>query len=162
MLAASYAAAQLIGAPVLGRLSDRHGRRPVLLVSIAGTAVGFVLLGLAEPLGTWLAGLLPASIAGEDLVSATNRYIDTTAPFKLAKDESQRERLGTILYTCVEAVRIVLMYLSPLMPDTMAAGLAQINWQAPPGRTIVELASWGQLPPGGQTQKGQPLFPRKS
>jgi methionyl-tRNA synthetase len=96
-----------------------------------------------------------------DLVSATNRYVDTTAPFKLAKDESQRERLGTILYTCVEAVRIVLMYLSPLMPDTMAAGLAQINWKAPPGRTIEELASWGQLPPGGQTQKGQPLFPRK-
>jgi DHA1 family tetracycline resistance protein-like MFS transporter len=56
LLAASYAAAQLIGAPVLGRLSDRHGRRPVLLISIAGTVVGFLLLGLAEPLGGALAG----------------------------------------------------------------------------------------------------------
>ncbi len=57
LLAASYAAAQLIGAPILGRLSDRVGRRPVLLVSIAGTLVGFLLLGLAEPLGKALAGL---------------------------------------------------------------------------------------------------------
>jgi DHA1 family tetracycline resistance protein-like MFS transporter len=75
LLAASYAAAQLIGAPVLGRLSDRHGRRPVLLISIAGTFLGFVLLGLAEPLGTWLARLLPASLTGEDLVAATNAII---------------------------------------------------------------------------------------
>ena len=75
LLAASYAAAQLIGAPVLGRLSDRHGRRPVLLVSIAGTLLGFLLLGLAEPLGTWLAGLFLASLGGEELVTATNFII---------------------------------------------------------------------------------------
>jgi DHA1 family tetracycline resistance protein-like MFS transporter len=75
LLTASYAAAQLIGAPVLGRLSDRHGRRPVLLVSILGTSVGFLLLGLAEPLGTSLAGLLPASLAGGDLQSTTNALI---------------------------------------------------------------------------------------
>ncbi|MFC2030485.1 MFS transporter [Chloroflexota bacterium] len=62
LLTASYAAAQLVGAPVLGRLSDRHGRRPVLLVSIFGTFIGFLLLGLAVPLGTFLAGLLPAGL----------------------------------------------------------------------------------------------------
>ena len=75
LLAASYAAAQMIGAPVLGRLSDRHGRRPVLLVSIAGTAVGFLLLGLADPLGRWLAGLLPATLVGDNLVAVTNALI---------------------------------------------------------------------------------------
>ena len=56
LLTASYAAAQLVGAPVLGRLSDRIGRRPVLLVSIAGTAVGFALLGVADVLGHSLGG----------------------------------------------------------------------------------------------------------
>jgi DHA1 family tetracycline resistance protein-like MFS transporter len=75
LLTASYAAAQLVGAPVLGRLSDRHGRRPVLLVSIAGTALGFLLLGVAEPLGTWLAGFLPSSLSGQALETAANTII---------------------------------------------------------------------------------------
>jgi DHA1 family tetracycline resistance protein-like MFS transporter len=63
LLTASYAAAQLIGAPILGRLSDRHGRRPILLVSIAGTLLGFLLLGLAEPLGVSLANRFSAGEA---------------------------------------------------------------------------------------------------
>jgi DHA1 family tetracycline resistance protein-like MFS transporter len=58
LLVASYAAAQFIGAPLMGRLSDRFGRRPVLVISIAGTALGFLLLGLAEPLGKALASLV--------------------------------------------------------------------------------------------------------
>lgn len=56
LLIASYAAAQLFGAPLLGRLSDRFGRRPILLVSIAGTLLGFLILGFADPLGRILAG----------------------------------------------------------------------------------------------------------
>jgi DHA1 family tetracycline resistance protein-like MFS transporter len=75
LLAASYAAAQLVGAPVLGRLSDRHGRRPVLLISIAGTFSGFLLLGLAEPLGTGLANLLPAGLVGDNVVPVANGMI---------------------------------------------------------------------------------------
>ena len=56
LLTASYAAAQLFGAPFLGRFSDRYGRRPILLVSITGTFMGFLLLGLAEPFGKALSG----------------------------------------------------------------------------------------------------------
>jgi len=64
LLTASYAAAQLIGAPVLGRLSDQHGRRPVLLISIAGTALGFMLLGLADVIGQAIGvALFGASVA---------------------------------------------------------------------------------------------------
>jgi len=55
LLVASYAAAQLIGAPLLGRLSDRIGRRPVLLISVIGTGIGFLLLGFADPIGNLLA-----------------------------------------------------------------------------------------------------------
>ncbi len=60
LLVASYAAAQLIGAPLLGRLSDRIGRRPVLLFSVFGTFIGFLLLGFAEPIGRMLADLFNA------------------------------------------------------------------------------------------------------
>ena len=53
LLTAAYPLAQLLGAPLLGRLSDRYGRKPILIVSILGTALGFVVLGLAGSLG-WL------------------------------------------------------------------------------------------------------------
>jgi MFS transporter, DHA1 family, tetracycline resistance protein len=69
LLVASYAAAQFIGAPILGRLSDRYGRRPILLLSIAGTFVGFLLLGFVEPIGRALASLL-ASLTGVELSAA--------------------------------------------------------------------------------------------
>ncbi|MEJ5239819.1 MAG: MFS transporter [Anaerolineales bacterium] len=55
LLVASYAAMQLVGAPILGRLSDRYGRRPLLLISVAGTSFSFLLLALADPIGTFLA-----------------------------------------------------------------------------------------------------------
>lgn len=72
LLVAAYAAMQLIGAPLLGRLSDQYGRRPVLLVSIFGTFIGFLLLGFADPVGRALAGLLPAGFAGLEPVALQN------------------------------------------------------------------------------------------
>jgi DHA1 family tetracycline resistance protein-like MFS transporter len=54
LLVASYAVMQMIGSPFLGRLSDRYGRRRVLMVCVAGTWIGFLLLALADPLGRWL------------------------------------------------------------------------------------------------------------
>ena len=70
LLVASYAAAQLIGAPLLGRLSDRFGRRPVLLLSILGTAVGFLILALAEPIGAALGNIFGAAAAVNGFIIA--------------------------------------------------------------------------------------------
>lgn len=63
LLVASYAAASLLGSPLLGRLSDRYGRRPILLLSVFGTLVGFLLLGFAAPIGTALAAWLAPGAA---------------------------------------------------------------------------------------------------
>jgi len=62
LLTAIYAAAQLVGAPLLGRLSDRFGRKPILLISIFGTFLGFLLFGFAVPVGQKLAVLLGVPI----------------------------------------------------------------------------------------------------
>ena len=75
LLVASYAAMQFVGAPLLGRLSDKYGRRPVLLVSIFGTFLGFLLLGFAEPLGIWLSGLLPPQLVGDNIIATQNQTI---------------------------------------------------------------------------------------
>ncbi len=57
LIVASFAAASLIGAPLMGRLSDRYGRRPILLLSVAGTFIGYLLLGFAQPIGSFFASL---------------------------------------------------------------------------------------------------------
>src|ERR671921_2545234 len=64
VLFASYSVMQLIFSPVLGRLSDRHGRRPVLLFSIIGTGIGFVVMGAATTLWMLFAGRILDGITG--------------------------------------------------------------------------------------------------
>ena len=85
LLVAVYAAASLIGAPVLGRLSDRYGRRPLLLVSIFGTFIGFVMLAFAQNIWMlFLARIIDGLTAGN--ISIAQAYIsDVTAP----KDRSK-------------------------------------------------------------------------
>ncbi len=74
LLVASYAVAQLIGAPVLGRLSDRMGRRPVLLISIFGTLVGFLLLGFAGALWVLFVSRIIDGLTGGN-ISVAQAYI---------------------------------------------------------------------------------------
>ncbi|MHC4718288.1 MAG: methionine--tRNA ligase [Planctomycetota bacterium] len=97
-----------------------------------------------------------------DLATATNRYIDATVPFKLAKDPSQRDRLGTILYSCAEAVRIVLSYLEPVIPDKADEGLRQLGLCGGGPEPLGVRTQWGGLAAGTATAKSDPLFPRVS
>ncbi len=96
-----------------------------------------------------------------DVATETNRFIDATEPFRLAKDDAQRGRLGAILYACAEALRLALLYLHPVMPATAARGLAQLARQAD-GRPLSESGRWGDLAAGTPVAKGAALFPRKS
>lgn len=78
LLVASYAVAQLIGAPVLGRLSDRYGRRPILLDSVFGTFLGFLLLGFASTLWMLFAARVIDGLTGGNISVAQAYITDVT------------------------------------------------------------------------------------
>jgi DHA1 family tetracycline resistance protein-like MFS transporter len=78
LLVASYAAAQFFGAPLLGRLSDRYGRRPILIVSILGTLLGFLLLGVARSLWVLFASRILDGFTGGNLNVAQAYITDVT------------------------------------------------------------------------------------
>jgi DHA1 family tetracycline resistance protein-like MFS transporter len=145
LLVASYAAAQLIGAPILGRLSDRHGRRPVLMLSITGTFGGFLLLAFAPEVGSILADRLSiGSAAGLTLAALfVSRILDglTGGNISVAQayitditDSSSRARglgligaafgLGFIIGPAIGGTLSVWGY---ALPALVAAGLSLLN-----------------------------------
>lgn len=91
------------------------------------------------------------------LAKRSNKYIDETTPWALAKDESQRERLGTVLYNLLESIRFIAVLVSPFMPDTAKAILEQINCTV---SDYDSLETFGQLPSGQKVGTAVPLFNR--
>ncbi|MEP0806433.1 MAG: MFS transporter [Chloroflexota bacterium] len=85
LLIAVYALMQLIGAPILGRLSDRYGRRPILLISVFGTFIGFLLLGFATALWMLFAARILDGITGGNLSVAQAYISDVTDAKNRAK-----------------------------------------------------------------------------
>ena len=85
VLTALYAAMQFVFAPVLGALSDRLGRRPVLLVSLAGAAVNYVLMALAPQLWMLVLGRAIAGLTSANLSVATAYLTDITPADQRAK-----------------------------------------------------------------------------
>ena len=94
-----------------------------------------------------------------EAVRKVNKYIADTEPFKLAKDESQAERLSTILYTCVEALRCASILLDPIIPTKAQELRKQLGLETL-YYDLGTAAKWGDTPAGTQTQPGEPLFPR--
>jgi methionyl-tRNA synthetase len=94
-----------------------------------------------------------------ELISAANKYIDETAPWALAKDEERRERLGTVMYNLIEAVRLIALLIAPFMPETAARTMATLGGD-PEALNLEGNDGWGALQPGTQIAKAIPLFPR--
>jgi methionyl-tRNA synthetase len=96
-----------------------------------------------------------------ELVGATNKYVDSTAPWQLAK-EGQQERLDQVAYTVLEALRWLSVALWPFMPHKCDALRHQLG--LPPLLPTRHLdlwpSEWGGLRAGLATRPGQPLFPR--
>ena len=91
------------------------------------------------------------------LAKRCNKYIDETAPWALAKDESKKARLGTVLYNLLESIRFVAVLLSPFLPETSEKILAQINTDI---KDYDSLSAFGALKAGTVVGKAEPLFAR--
>jgi DHA1 family tetracycline resistance protein-like MFS transporter len=78
LLFASYSVMQLIFSPVLGRLSDKYGRRPILLISLLGTSIGFLILGFATTLLMLFIGRIIDGISGGNISTAQAYIADVT------------------------------------------------------------------------------------
>lgn len=85
LLFASYSVMQLVFAPVLGRLSDKHGRRPILLISLLGTCLGFLILGFATTLWMLFLGRIIDGISGGNISTAQAYIADVTTEENRAK-----------------------------------------------------------------------------
>ncbi|MBQ3889676.1 MAG: methionine--tRNA ligase [Clostridia bacterium] len=128
----------------------------------------------AEPLDDELrqmAEALPATVASlmdtyhvadalsriMDLAKRCNKYIDETMPWALAKDESKRARLGTVLYNLLESIRFTAVLLKPFIPDTADKIFDQLGTDAV---SFDSLTAFGGLRAGGKVGTAVPLFSR--
>jgi methionyl-tRNA synthetase len=93
------------------------------------------------------------------LVTRANQYVDQTAPFKLAKDPAQSQRLDEVLYNLTETCRVLAALLWPFLPGTAGKIYAQLGLSGEPDKLAA--AAWGGLVAGHKTGDPTPLFPRK-
>ncbi len=96
-----------------------------------------------------------------ELIGLANRYIDRTEPFRLAKDPTQVERLGSVLYHILEVNRLLSVLLWPFMPQTSEEISTQMGTRAPVNQgDLKALGRWGGLVPGSALGEPKALFPR--
>ena len=127
LLVASYALAQLIGAPILGRWSDRVGRRRVLLVSIFGTFIGFLLLGFAGALWILFVSRIIDGLTGGNLTVAQAYITDVTDQKNRAKGLGMIGAAFGMGFTIGPAVGGALSVFGYSVPAFAAAALAFMN-----------------------------------
>ena len=92
-----------------------------------------------------------------NLAKRCNKYIDETTPWVLAKDESLKPRLGTVLYNLLEAIRYIAVLVEPFMPDTCKKIFEQINCDI---KSYDSLEKFGAYKAGTQLSNPTPLFVR--
>jgi methionyl-tRNA synthetase len=96
-----------------------------------------------------------------EMVNATNKYVDETVPWSLAKEEKDRPRLATVLYQALESLRLIALSLAAFMPSTSEKMWSQLAieeniWE----QNLKENGKWGGLKSGKKLTKPDPLFPR--
>jgi multidrug resistance protein len=161
-LVAAFSAASFVFSPVWGRLSDRIGRKPVLILSLAGTAVGSLVTGLAGSLGILFLGRILDGASGASVSVAQASVADIAPPEERARLLGLLGAAFGLGFVAGPAIGALAALGGPRLPFLIAAGLAGINALAalrrlpetnPRGaeadRPLVEPAAWrraGLLP----------------
>ncbi|HWW88260.1 MAG TPA: MFS transporter [Vicinamibacterales bacterium] len=150
LLFAVFSLCQLIAAPALGDLSDRHGRRPILVFSLAGTVVSFVLLALAHSITMLFVARIVDGLSGGNISTARAYVADVTAPKDRARAYGMIGAafgLGFILGPAMSGVLSRVSYTAPI-------------WTAAAMTFVATLMAWFWLPETvhrAQAGTGNPL-----
>ena len=121
LLMASYSAMQFLFAPILGRLSDRVGRRPVLLVSLVGSVIGYLLFGFAGSMVVLFASRIIDGISGGNIATAQAVIADITGPEDRAKGMGIIGAAFGLGFIVGPAVAALLVDIQPWLPGVAAA-----------------------------------------
>jgi len=128
LLVATYAAMQMIAAPILGRISDRFGRRPVFLISIFGTFIGFIVLGFANSLWWLFASRVLSGITAGNISVAQAYIADVTDEKNRARGMGMFGAAFGIGFILGPALGGMLSQFGFAVPSFVSAGLAFINF----------------------------------
>src|SRR5437763_10119045 len=127
LLFASYSVMQLVFAPVLGRLSDKYGRRPILLISLLGTCAGFLILGFATTLWMLFVGRIIDGISGGNISTAQAYIADVTTKENRAKGMGLIGAAFGLGFVFGPAIGGILSRWGVNVPFLFAGGLAFAN-----------------------------------
>ncbi len=128
VIAASYAFMQFIFAPIMGVLSDRFGRRPVILVSLFGLGIDFLIQGFATSIGWLFAGRILAGVMGANFTTANAYIADVSTDETRARNFGFMGMMFGLGFTIGPAIGGLLGDWSPRLPFFVSAGLALVNW----------------------------------
>ncbi|MCS7042761.1 MAG: MFS transporter [Bryobacteraceae bacterium] len=159
LLALAFSAAQFVAAPLLGAWSDRRGRRPVLLVCLAGTAASYFLFGAAWSLPVLFAARLLSGFAGGSVTAAQAYIADISEPRDRAKNFGligAAFGLGFILGPALGGALSRVSLSAPAYASgalslvTLLLATATLKETLPPERRAARAVGWRDLDPFGQ------------
>jgi MFS family permease len=151
-ITAAYSIAQLAAAPIWGRVSDRHGRRPALLIGLLASAVAYVVFGFATTVWVLLASRIIQG-AGGGTTGVVHAYVgDAVAPERRAQALGWLSAASALGVAIGPAIGALAVRIGPAGPGLLAAGFCLVNafftW-----RWLPESRQLGVTPPDGHRRR---------
>ena len=128
VLAATYAVTQFFFAPLLGAISDRVGRRPVILISLFGLGIDYIIMGFAPSIAWLFVGRLLAGVMGASITTANAYIADVSGPENRARNFGLIGVAFGLGFIFGPALGGILGGIDLRLPFFAAAGLALVNW----------------------------------